>query len=54
MRRYLKNTYTKQYDIIISAGVQSPSAQSGTLGHEVADLLNCTPALLIMGGLGDG
>lgn len=54
MRRYSVNTFIKQYDIIISAGVRSPSAQSGTLGHEVADLLNCTPALLFMGGLGDG
>ena len=46
MRRYSVNTFIKQYDIIISAGVWSPSAQSGTLGHEVADLTNHIPAIL--------
>ena len=47
MKRYFVNTFIRLYDIIISAGVWSPSAQSGTLGHEIADLTNHIPAISI-------
>ena len=47
MKRYLRNIYSKIYDIIILARVLSPTAKVGSLGRVIAVHMSNTLAILL-------